>query len=231
MYSSKSTVDFNFPNIPTGLDISTDVLPASFAFLDFYLAVYPAITLWKLLMPIKKKLITSLALGMGIVSGAIGIVKATGVPTLSSQDVSYDLCDPLYWTSVEGNLIIIAACIPILQPLLEILKGRNIWSTKKGSANRQYEDYSKQSAQQPPGIELQGKPRKGVDTYGFTIQDEDGSEDNIINPEEQSDTTASRPRSIAHNPSEGIVKTNTVTVGYDHGEGGLSSATTRWAAV
>ncbi|SCO86453.1 related to integral membrane protein PTH11 [Fusarium oxysporum] len=197
------------------------------AFLDFYLAVYPAITLWKLLMPLKKKLILSLALGMGVVCGAIGIVKATGVPTLASQDVSYDLCDPLYWTSVEGNLIIIAACIPVLQPILEMLKGRNIWSTNKGSGKHQYEDYSKQSGQQQPGIELKDKPRKKVDTYGFTIQGKEGSEENMVDVDKVSRTTSSRPES----PKEGMVRTDQVTVGYDGGEGGPTSAAKRWAAV
>ncbi|KAF5590025.1 integral membrane protein [Fusarium pseudoanthophilum] len=187
-----------------------------------------SITLWKLLMPLKKKLILSLALGMGVVCGAIGIVKATGVPTLASQDISYDLCDPLYWTSVEGNLIIIAACIPVLQPILEMLKGRNIWSTKKGTGKHQYEDYSKQSGQQQqPGIELKDKPRKKVDAYGFTIQGKEGSEENMVDADKISRTTSSRPES----PKEGIRRTDQVTIGYDGGEGGPTSAAKRWAAV
>ncbi|KAG5779415.1 hypothetical protein H9Q73_006904 [Fusarium xylarioides] len=178
-------------------------------------------------MPLKKKLILSLALGMGVVCGAIGIVKATGVPTLASPDVSYDLCDPLYWTSVEGNPIIIAACIPVLQPILEMLKGRNIWSTEKGSGKHQYEDYSKQSRQQQPGIELKDKPRKKVDTYGFTIQGKEGSGENMVGADKISRTTSSRPKS----PKEGIVRTDQVTTGCDGGEGGTTSAAKRWAAV
>ncbi|KAI7762421.1 hypothetical protein LZL87_006816 [Fusarium oxysporum] len=204
-----------------------DHLLAISAFLDFYLAVYPAITLWKLLMPLRKKLILSLALGMGVVCGAIGIVKATGVPTLASQDVSYDLCDPLYWTSVEGNLIIRAACIPVLQPILEMFKGRNIWSTKKRSGKHQYEDYSKQSGQQQPGIELKDKSRKKVDAYGFTIQGQEGSKENMVDPDKIPRTTSSRPES----PKDGIVRTGQVPIGYDGGEGGPTSAATRWAAV
>ncbi|KAF5263326.1 hypothetical protein FOXYS1_5927 [Fusarium oxysporum] len=231
------------------MEASTDHLVAISAFLDFYLAVYPAITLWKLLMPLKKKLILSLALGMGVVCGAIGIVKATGVPTLASQDVSclrqfmrpsvLDIpsksIEPHTRThqmtykilSVEGNLIIIAACIPVLQPILEMFKGRNIWSTKKGSGKHQYKEYSKQSGQQQPGIELKDKPRKKVDTYGFTIQGKEGSEENMVDADKISRTTSSRPES----PKEGIVRTDQVIVGYDGGEGGPTSTAKRWAAV
>ncbi|EGU78184.1 hypothetical protein FOXB_11295 [Fusarium oxysporum f. sp. conglutinans Fo5176] len=183
------------------------------AFLDFYLAVYPAITLWKLLMPLKKKLILSLALGMGVVCGAIGIVKATGVPTLASQDVS---CLRRFMRPSVLDI-----------PILEMFKGRNIWSTKKGSGKHQYEDYSKQSGQQQPDIELKDKPRKKVDTYGFTIQGKEGSEENMVDADKVSRTTSSRPES----PKEGMVRTDQVTVGYDGGEGGPTSAAKRWAAV
>ncbi|QKD56407.2 uncharacterized protein FOBCDRAFT_241257 [Fusarium oxysporum Fo47] len=183
------------------------------AFLDFYLAVYPAITLWKLLMPLKKKLILSLALGMGVVCGAIGIVKATGVPTLVSQDVS---CLRQFMRPSVLDI-----------PILEMFKGRNIWSTKKGSGKHQYKDYSKQSGQQQPGIELKDKPRKKVDTYGFTIQGMEGSEENMVDADKISRTTSSRPES----PKEGIVRTDQVIVGYDGGEGGPTSTAKRWAAV
>jgi hypothetical protein len=47
--------------------LTTVPCPASSAFLDFYLAVYPAVVLWKLQMPVRKKLVLSCALGMGLV--------------------------------------------------------------------------------------------------------------------------------------------------------------------
>ncbi|KAF6834855.1 hypothetical protein CMUS01_06009 [Colletotrichum musicola] len=201
------------------------------AFLDFYLAVYPAVVLWKLQMPAKKKIALSCALGMGVVSGCVGIVKATGVPTLSSQDVSYDLCDPLYWKSIEGNLIIIAACIPVLQPLLEFVKGRSIWSTDKKSGSHPYADHSKQSAGQPQDpIELRRTPRKKVDAYGFSIREQGDSEESIDRPDKSSET-ASSVQPTENSSADGIVKSSTVAVTYDEGEGGPASATTRWAAV
>ncbi|KAB5555036.1 hypothetical protein GE09DRAFT_1123305 [Coniochaeta sp. 2T2.1] len=214
------------------------------AFLDFYLAIYPAVVLWKLQMPYQKKLALSCALGMGLVSGAVGIVKATGVPTLSSQDVSFDLCDPLYWTSIEGNLIIIAACIPLLQPLLEKVKGRSIWrgSNKKSSdANHGYKEFTKQSGSHPDPLELRARPKKKVDAYGFTIHaKEEGSEENIVNnPAQDKQSTASSERASGTykrggdrtDGGRGIMVTDRVTVAYDGGEEGPTSAATRWAAV
>ncbi|KAE9568818.1 hypothetical protein CGMCC3_g15048 [Colletotrichum fructicola] len=232
------------------------------AFLDFYLAIYPAVVLWRLQMSMKKKIGLTIALGMGVISGCVGIVKTTGIPTFLSEDVSYELCEPLYWTSIEGNLIIIAACIPILGPLLEMFKGRPIWRTDKSSSNRQYEDYSKQSTQkQQDAIELRSKHRKKVDAYGFTIHAKDESEEAIVHPDKRSASASSDRRSGGYSQEESehhhnhhrqhhrqhqhrhhggtyhnhgehqIVKSTAITVTYDQGEEGPTSAATRWAAI
>ncbi|KXH39127.1 hypothetical protein CSAL01_03158 [Colletotrichum salicis] len=184
------------------------------AFLDFYLA---------------KKLALTCALGMGIISGCAGIVEATGVPTLSSQDVSFG--------SSEGNLIIIAACIPILQPILEMFKGRSIWSLDRESGSYQYNSHSKRSAQQQQqprqdSIELRSKPRKKVDVYGFTMHAKEDSEESIVHPDKHSATSSSGRQSDTYPESEDkIVKSSTVTITYDQGEERPTSAATRWAAI
>jgi len=136
------------------------------------------------------------------------------------------------WCSIEGNLIIIAACIPILQPLVEKIKGGSLWSSKKGtSKNRQYADFSKRSARQPDPIELHDKPKKKVDVYGFTIHAKDDSEENIVDLDKQSANRSSSRQSVAYHPTDRIIKTDTVTVTFDQGDEGPTSAATRWAAV
>ncbi|KAK3951096.1 hypothetical protein QBC32DRAFT_393309 [Pseudoneurospora amorphoporcata] len=220
------------------------------AFLDFYLAIYPAVVLWKLQMHTKKKLALSSALGMGLVSGAVGIIKATGVSTLSSQDVSYDLCDPLYWTSIEGNLIIIAACIPLLQPLVEKAKGRRIWRSKgykTGSSDDatggHYADgtggnagMNKSKRSGPDALEMGSTARnkKKVDQYGFTMHAREESEENLKKRDSHNDNAEEdMERERGHMNDGSIVQTRSVTVAYDQvGEEGVgTTAATRWAAV
>ncbi|KAK2047218.1 integral membrane protein [Colletotrichum somersetense] len=58
------------------------------AFVDVYLAVYPAIVLFKLQMRLKKKLALSCALGIGAISGIVAIYKTTRLPLLASKDYS-----------------------------------------------------------------------------------------------------------------------------------------------
>jgi hypothetical protein len=58
-----------------------------------------------------------------------------------------------------------------------------------------------------------------VDAYGFTIQDRDGSEDNIVNCDRLSETTVLSSHSIT-NGAEGIIMgTHEVVVESNHGGG------------
>ncbi|KAI1394728.1 hypothetical protein F4819DRAFT_480774 [Hypoxylon fuscum] len=99
------------------------------AFVDFYLSIYPGIVLYKIQLPTKKKIALSAALGIGSISTVVAIYKITVLDSLASVDFTYDSCDLTIWTIVEGSVIIIAACIPLLQPLLERVRNHP-WSTK-----------------------------------------------------------------------------------------------------
>ncbi|KXH65361.1 integral membrane protein [Colletotrichum nymphaeae SA-01] len=96
--------------------------------------VYPATVLMRLQMNIKKKVILSTALGIGSISCFISIYKSTRLPSLASKDFTYDSAELVVWTIVEGNTLIIAACIPILGPLVELALGRRVLS----STDRKY---------------------------------------------------------------------------------------------
>ncbi|ESA41994.1 hypothetical protein NCU02327 [Neurospora crassa OR74A] len=193
---------------------------------NFYLAIYPATVLWKLQMHTKKKLALCCALGMGLVSGAVGIIKATGVSTLSNQDVSYELCDPLYWTSVEGNLIIIAACIPLLQPLVEKAKGRSIWRSrgyKTDSNNDDNEHYAEGTGN--PGLSKSSK-QTGPDAFEMGNSNNGEDDSGLGNHRDEMEGE--------HGEHDGgILQTRSVTVAYDQvsESGGETTAATRWAAV
>ncbi|KAK7990661.1 hypothetical protein PG990_014941 [Apiospora arundinis] len=63
---------------------------ASFsAFVDFYLAAYPSIVLYKLQMARRKKIALSIALGLGVVSGGVAIYKTVVLLALADPDFTY----------------------------------------------------------------------------------------------------------------------------------------------
>ncbi|KAK0370408.1 integral membrane protein [Colletotrichum limetticola] len=215
------------------------------AFVDVYLAVYPSIILYRLQMPIKKKIALSSALGIGAISGIVAIYKTTRLPLLASEDYSYETPDLVVWTVIEGSTIIIASSIPVLHPLLKLILKRNPFSsarasrpTAKSSDNntgsapsnyrpsRVYGNYEYELGQR----KAKPKPR---DDLGFTIV-EGESQENIVFGEGRSRAqTATSIGSHSSQPEDGrIVRTDVVTVSYDeNGRAGETSASKRWRPV
>ncbi|KXH49458.1 integral membrane protein [Colletotrichum simmondsii] len=215
------------------------------AFVDVYLAVYPSIVLYRLQMPIKKKVALSCALGIGAISGIVAIYKTTRLPLLASEDYSYETPDLVVWTVIEGSTIIIASSIPVLHPLLELILKRNPFSsarasrpTAKSSDNnsgsapsnyrpsRVYGNYEYELGQR----KARPKPR---DDLGFTIVEGD-SQENIVSGKGRSRAqTATSIGSQYSQPDDGrIVRTDVVTVSYDDkGQAVETSASKRWRPV
>ncbi|KAK0392889.1 hypothetical protein NLU13_2383 [Sarocladium strictum] len=110
------------------------------AFTDLYLAVYPAFVLWKLQMKRRKKLALSIALGIGSISTVVAIYKCTRLKQTLEPDFTWETADLVIWTVVEASVIIIACCIPILQPLVDVCYGRRSLTGKRPSS-RGYNHY------------------------------------------------------------------------------------------
>ncbi|KNG91193.1 hypothetical protein ANOM_000608 [Aspergillus nomiae NRRL 13137] len=107
------------------------------ASVDLYLAIYPSTVLMKLRMPLRKRLALCAALGMGSIAAATAIAKSTQFPDFANQDdytcesprnsslqlllrIPDATADLVMWTNVESNVLILASCIPTLQPIIEL---------------------------------------------------------------------------------------------------------------
>ncbi|EXM14085.1 hypothetical protein FOTG_17490 [Fusarium oxysporum f. sp. vasinfectum 25433] len=100
---------------------------AFLAIVDFYLALYPAAVLWSLEMHLRKKLALSVALSFGICAGVVATYKCVTLPGLLSKvDRTFATADVAIWQLTEANSVIIAACIPMLLPLVELWFGKDL---------------------------------------------------------------------------------------------------------
>ncbi|KAK3949470.1 hypothetical protein QBC32DRAFT_36001 [Pseudoneurospora amorphoporcata] len=72
------------------------------------------------------------ALGIGSVSAIVSIYKSARLPSLAGTDFSWDTADLVIWSLIEGSTIIVASCIPLLQPLLDVLMGRRTLCSTPG---------------------------------------------------------------------------------------------------
>ncbi|OTA67829.1 hypothetical protein K449DRAFT_388627 [Hypoxylon sp. EC38] len=178
-------------------------------FVDLYLAAYPATVLFQLQLNKKKKLALSAALGLGSVACIVAIYKTTRIPGLASKDFTFDTSDLTIWTCVEGSSVIIATCIPVLRPLVEIIFGRRVMGS---SGDRHgYKNYGTSRSNTRDELEMNSKRRKVKGPYdletNIDIAAKDGSQDDIL------------PRDAPNQPpgarAEGIVRTQSVTILYD----------------
>lgn len=75
-------------------------------------------------------------------STIVAVYKTTRLPSLASGDFTFSTSDLVVFTIAEGGTIIIAACIPVLQPLLEMLTGKRGWlSSDRTSGGRPYHQH------------------------------------------------------------------------------------------
>lgn len=185
------------------------------AAVDLYLAVYPAVVLYNLRMNVKKKIALSAALGLGSIATAVAIYKSTRLPALASNDFTYNTSDITVWTSIEGNSIIIAACIPTLQPLFERLFGRGIFgSTGYGQRHGGYKSHEGDKVVElstiggrSHGTSKSSKKHRKMGLADTTIGGQD-SQESILG------SGAQQPNQHAHylDENNGILRTQHLTV-------------------
>ncbi|GLA68567.1 hypothetical protein AtubIFM55763_005308 [Aspergillus tubingensis] len=115
------------------------------------------------------------ALGLSAVACAMAIIKCMQLPGLADlSDTTYATADLVIWTSIESNVVILASCIPTLQPLLEIILGkRSLRSTSR------YQ-YKESSAQLPESNKWSSKRSAHRKSKGNMMVADVGSQDSIL---------------------------------------------------
>ncbi|TDZ33335.1 hypothetical protein C8035_v011443 [Colletotrichum spinosum] len=84
------------------------------AILDFVLAFLPWPILMAATMRRRERLGVAIAMSLGAIAGACGIVKAVLVVHMTSTDITYDRVDLTIWTLTEPAASIMAVSIPVL---------------------------------------------------------------------------------------------------------------------
>ncbi|KAL4898868.1 hypothetical protein BDW74DRAFT_189871 [Aspergillus multicolor] len=113
---------------------------AASAFTDLILAVYPLFTIKDLQMALKVKIGLGFVLSLGLVAMVAAIIKATHLPDMTSyEDYTWDTVQLTIWVSLEQYIIILAACIPALTPLFNIIIRRASNRSKSKSKSKSNE--------------------------------------------------------------------------------------------
>ncbi|KAI3323264.1 hypothetical protein HD806DRAFT_498644 [Xylariaceae sp. AK1471] len=188
------------------------------ALVDFTLVFLP----WRILMKLQirrfEKIGAGLAMSLGILSGAITIVKVVHTAQINDSDWTYSSVDLAIWNMVEPSSIIIAASLPNLRVFIIKNKATLVAGFRLGS-NTQLTTRKSQKSNDVHLDKMQSTMkaisagtdhRRGEATAWITSRGDDGSEKSIL-------------REARAVPITGIVQTTTFAVEYPDEERSASS--------
>ncbi|KAL8399470.1 hypothetical protein RB594_000010 [Gaeumannomyces avenae] len=104
------------------MDVSVMIWCSTFAsafsaFVDLYLAVWPAVIFYSMQMSRIKTVGLSIAMGIGAIAAGIAAYKCSNFSGLADPDFSWGNNGTVITTHAEASAIVIAASIPMLAPL------------------------------------------------------------------------------------------------------------------
>ncbi|VUC35060.1 unnamed protein product [Clonostachys rosea] len=102
---------------------------------DFILALMPWAMLWNLNMKKKEKFGVAIAMSLGVFAGTTAIIKCTKLrANATSKDPTFDVGELLWWAGAENGLIITAACLPTLRPLMRAMFPTTVRSSENNNS-------------------------------------------------------------------------------------------------
>ncbi|KAI0114288.1 hypothetical protein F4776DRAFT_656685 [Hypoxylon sp. NC0597] len=115
---------------------------------DFCFSIIPMSVVWRLRMPLRRRLYLIAALGLTLVTGGCAIAKAVYAGILDVADITGGLFNALVWFGVEAMLIVVCGSVPSLHPLWERFVKRpqrgyssqgssyRTWASNRGKVSR-----------------------------------------------------------------------------------------------
>ncbi|WQF86812.1 hypothetical protein CDEST_11826 [Colletotrichum destructivum] len=87
---------------------------------DLILFIEPIPTLWRLQLPLVKRLGLIAMLSLGLMVVAISVIRMHSVSQMGHDD-TYDLAIPIIWSEAEISTLIVCSCVPSLRKMLQKL--------------------------------------------------------------------------------------------------------------
>ncbi|KAI9666747.1 MAG: hypothetical protein M1831_001522 [Alyxoria varia] len=168
---------------PTLVVNSAITVSAMSAFTDLYYGACPIYFISRLQMALQRKVAISVMFALGIISCVVACYKCTKLTVLKNRNVNltYSSAPLMYWTSIEANIVTIAACVPTLGPIFTIFWRRSdTYLSKSKYARRGHESYHQFSAGEEPttdnkrGANVQSKSIDSIELAEPHSPDGDG---------------------------------------------------------
>ncbi|ROT39594.1 hypothetical protein SODALDRAFT_331707 [Sodiomyces alkalinus F11] len=95
-----------------------------FTFSDVTYVLFPVMVIWKLHMPLRRKIGLGLLMGLSLITAGASIMKTITTPradTGNTQDAQYNASLAVLWSGIEQSLVIIMGSIPPLRAKFKAL--------------------------------------------------------------------------------------------------------------
>ncbi|MCJ1405376.1 hypothetical protein MMC11_008603 [Xylographa trunciseda] len=109
--------------------------------MDFAILVTPLYSIWTLQLSIQKKLLISGVLILGGAESIFSLIRVVKLSALTFSDPTWDDETALVWSTVEADVGILCACIPIMAPLLP-----QRWLGRNGQSKLRDAEYANSGA-------------------------------------------------------------------------------------
>jgi hypothetical protein len=99
---------------------------------DIIFTFIPLTFIYKIKRPLREKIVVSILMALGIVASAASIVRLTLAKKYGpNSDRLYDFIGLALWSNIEGEMAIIAACVPYLKsPSEKVLRRLGLLSSR-----------------------------------------------------------------------------------------------------
>ncbi|KXJ84970.1 hypothetical protein Micbo1qcDRAFT_210308 [Microdochium bolleyi] len=117
-------------------------------FTDLSLFIQPIPAMWKLQMPVAKRVGLIAMMSLGLLVTSISVIRIHAVTSIDWTNITYLLAEPLIWSEAEFCALIICSCIPPLRQVARQIPGLNtaLGLSTGDSSNRYYGNSRQQGA-------------------------------------------------------------------------------------
>jgi hypothetical protein len=112
-------------------------------FTDIILLFLPMPLLWRLQIARSKKISLSGVFLLGGFVCAISLYRISTLPLINENDITYSNTYAGLWTSIEGSVGVIVACLPSLMPIWNRIRGKTVGYAQYSSQSTQYGNESR----------------------------------------------------------------------------------------
>ncbi|KAL9109957.1 MAG: hypothetical protein Q9227_005480 [Pyrenula ochraceoflavens] len=107
---------------------------------DVVVLLLPMPYIWKLQLRLSRKIALTATFSVGVFVCALSILRIVSLSTLNYKDITYNIPQALIWGTLEPELGIILACVPICRPIF--MRDRSVNGSGSGSGNTSNSSYS-----------------------------------------------------------------------------------------